>query len=393
MIPAQEKVPYLDDGDLYGIWKYLNGFRLVQKSLLKFEDVTPLEHSTFLIAKFIGLLQDIGIKKRNGLIFHKDIYLSYNGTLYENLKKTKTENKTSFGAKALEYLECIINGDVETLYRSDMRILDLIFYEKTIQVSEFFEFSTTLLPKDKKRLENFIKAYIESFINDTLQKDKENFYRFEKQKSDLLGRLSSYNSQYGQDFIFEYPQDFDLLTGADKEFLFIHTLISLEYLGYLEIEKLWIFDMDLLPDKQTESYKIKINLKDKFLEERSMSTSNISEKRTGTKNNTFKLDEKRGILHFTGKEITISKAGKESYPLQLLQTLNKEWDRYWFEDEILEDWGYSNSEIKTLPKNRVYFAAIKVNNNIQKETQIKDFIEHTTRKFRINPKYKKLTKS
>jgi len=393
MIISQEKTLYLDDGDFYSLWKYLNGFRLIQKSLLKFDDITPLEQSSFFIAKFIGLLQDIGIKKLNGLIFHKDIYLRYNGTLYENLQKAKTTSETSFGAKAFEYLECIISGDIETLYRGNMGILDLVFYEKIIQASEFFEFSINLLPKDKKLLESFTKAYIESFINDLLQKDKENFYHFNKQKSELFNRLASYNSQYGRNFIFEYPQDFDLMTGKDKEFLFIHTLISLEYLNYLEIEKLWIFDMDLPPDKQAESYKIKINLKDKFFEERSMPTSSIPAKCTNTKNNTFKLDGKRGILHFMEKEITISKAGKESYPLQLLQTLNKEWDRYWFEDEILDDWGYSNSEIKTLSKNRVYFASIKVNNAIQKETQIKDFIEHTTQKFRINPKYEKLTKS
>lgn len=70
-----------------------------------------------------------------------------------------------------------------------------------------------------------------------------------------------------------------------------------------------------------------------------------------------------------------------------MDTLLKEPERQWFEDEILTDWGYTDDEQKKLPKNRVYQAALAVNDAVAKATKIKDFIEHNTEKFRINPKY------
>ncbi|MDD5084292.1 MAG: hypothetical protein PHT88_05200, partial [Candidatus Moranbacteria bacterium] len=173
MTDPQAKMSYLKDGEIYGLWKYLNGFRLVERSLLKFDDVIPSDQSNFFIAKFLGILQIIGVKKLNGLVFHKDIYLQYHGTLYENLQKAKATDTSSFGAKALEYLECIIKGDIERFYRNDTGIFDLVFYEKIIQIAEFFEFSIDLLPQDKQQLGEFVTLYIENFIDNNLKKNKE----------------------------------------------------------------------------------------------------------------------------------------------------------------------------------------------------------------------------
>lgn len=102
-----------------------------------------------------------------------------------------------------------------------------------------------------------------------------------------------------------------------------------------------------------------------------------------------RFDRGRGILHFAGREIVISKGGKETYALQLIDTIQKDLTRYWFEDEILTDWGYTDDEQKSLPKNRVYHAAQKLNNLVAKETQVNNFVEHNTEKFRINPLYLK----
>ena len=102
-----------------------------------------------------------------------------------------------------------------------------------------------------------------------------------------------------------------------------------------------------------------------------------------------KMDRAKGILYFAGTEVVISKGGKETFAIQLLDALQKSLGQFLFEDEILTDWGYTDDEQKQLPKNRVYHAALKANEEVQKATRVTDFIEHTTDKFRINPKYLK----
>lgn len=101
------------------------------------------------------------------------------------------------------------------------------------------------------------------------------------------------------------------------------------------------------------------------------------------------FDFDRGILHFAGVKIAITVSAKESYGKQLLGTLQKEPDQWWFEDQILGDWGYSDEEQKRLSKNRIYFVARQINQVVERKTQISDFLEYTTEKFRINPTYLK----
>ncbi len=101
------------------------------------------------------------------------------------------------------------------------------------------------------------------------------------------------------------------------------------------------------------------------------------------------VDVKRGVLRLEGKDIEISKGGKETYSMQLLSTLQKDPGHEWFKDEILTDWGYSEDEQGRLARNRVYNAARKVNELIDKTARIPDFIQFNTAKFWINPKYLK----
>lgn len=100
----------------------------------------------------------------------------------------------------------------------------------------------------------------------------------------------------------------------------------------------------------------------------------------------------KGILCINGQLVTIStKAGKENNPLRLLKTLMKDPKRYWFEDEILEDWeGVNAKECKQqgrIPRNRVYFAARILNTKVLEGVNARDFIDFDTSKFRINQKY------
>ncbi len=101
------------------------------------------------------------------------------------------------------------------------------------------------------------------------------------------------------------------------------------------------------------------------------------------------FDSDRGTLHFAGLKIAITASAKESYGKQLISTLQKEPGQWWFEDQILDDWGYSDEEQKRLSKNRIYFVARQINQVVERKTQISDFLEYTTEKFRINPMYLK----
>ena len=100
-----------------------------------------------------------------------------------------------------------------------------------------------------------------------------------------------------------------------------------------------------------------------------------------------KFDAERGILHFAEAEIVISKNCKETYTLQLLNTLRKDINKEWFLDEILEDWEHLAGVQNDAPKHRVYHAAQRVNRIILDAVDVEDFIEHNTTKFRINPLY------
>ena len=102
------------------------------------------------------------------------------------------------------------------------------------------------------------------------------------------------------------------------------------------------------------------------------------------------FDRDRAILRFAGQEITLAKKiGKENNPVRLLGTLVQDTGRFWFRDQILEDWEGIGWDGRHIPKNRVYHAAYNLNNVVATHTGVIDFLEHTVEKFRINPAYLK----
>lgn len=385
---SQQKMPYLNDGELYSLWKYLNGFRLVGRSLLNFDDITASGESKLFVAKFLNLLNNIGIDRVDGLIFHKDIYLQYNKDKYEYLKKEKEAGTLNgFKTKALEFLEKLFEGGAPLLYKDTSGIFDFAFYENILGFLEFFEFSADLPAQDRKKLEVFVNTYIEKFIHNELLKDRTNFYHFDKQRKMLFDKLSSYEKDYGKNFILEFPKSSDYFLEPDQEYLFIHTLIALEKMGYIEIEEIWIFDMDLPPKEQTEYYKIKMALTEKFFDEKEEIIYGIAFKKATQKIEVSKrdpaFDDKKSILSFNNKEIEISKT-RNSNGHYLLKTIFKEKGKVWEFDEIAEDW---EDEYKKDGWNRYYNAGYAVNEKIAKETTIKDFLSITSKTVSINEKY------
>ena len=71
-----------------------------------------------------------------------------------------------------------------------------------------------------------------------------------------------------------------------------------------------------------------------------------------------------------------------------METVLKDTDKNWWNDEILEDWGYRTDEYTT--KNKTYHAGKGLNKKIKDVAGIEDFIEHTTTEFKINPRYLKV---
>lgn len=238
--------------------------------------------------------------------------------------------------------------------------------------------------------------YLDALINDKLAISTRNYYKFETQKRALIKLIEDDKkiALYGNSFIIQEKIDTNGVSRKAPDFCLIQTVYALQKLGYLKVVNVWEsrdyprdpFDPEKFDERKTPVRLINMSV---ILEDILIDEINRQYKKQNPVNVFEKLDAKRGILRVAGKEVEISKGGKETYPLQLLSTLCNEPDRYWFEDEILTDWGHSDEEQKRLPKNRVYQAALKVNDIVARATQLEDFLEHNTEKFRINPKYLK----
>jgi len=102
------------------------------------------------------------------------------------------------------------------------------------------------------------------------------------------------------------------------------------------------------------------------------------------------FDSEYGILRFANKEILIAKKkGVENNQVRLLSTLIKDIARWWSTDEILEEWEGVDARLQNFSKNIFYDAAHKLNKTVAVKTGITDFLEYTTKKYRINPLYLK----
>jgi len=265
--------------------------------------------------------------------------------------------------------------------------------------------------KNAKKLENCLSQYIKRFMADKLEGRNgcgltQNFFSeglsvplhtkmfgFKKQKGILIKHIEEKYNEYqrndleiGHPYIEpqyignDRPESVKITiseTNKDKDlFLFVHTMLALEYEKYLEIES-FSYGTTGIFDLYDRGFIFKIRLSDK----KGVSGQMLFEG----------YDEKHNLLRFAGQDIELSKKGKETDAVLLMKTLLKEETSEWkHNDEILTDWGYNDDDQKDVPKNKVYFAGQKINNAIALKTQIDDFIECNTSKARINPKYRKV---
>lgn len=103
----------------------------------------------------------------------------------------------------------------------------------------------------------------------------------------------------------------------------------------------------------------------------------------------FLFNPDNGVLKFSGKDITLAKRKQISDAVLLMRSLVNAENNEWLEKgEILADWGLTKEDRDIATRNKLFNAGKVVNQFIKDETGIDDFVECTTRKARINPKYR-----
>ncbi len=361
-----KKIIYQRDGMLYVQWKLLNAYRLLGRDLMRFQDIiVPYENQNINAFALLRNLRDMKLELC-GWVFHFDIYKKYCSKECEALLLYMKDNPEAGFSKSVTN---IIRG------KFTIEDVEAACFLPKFNLVEWFEFDAKLPQKTSTALKTMIDSYLDSFIADTLSIETINFYRFEKQKQIFIKRLKiDYLDNYTDTFIYRtiiFPPFMDIPDYENEE-LFIHTLVALEKLGYLKIEAIWVFDMDLPPEKQTENYKVKMTVTEKLRNEAGGTASPASRKQTSSRTlHPLTFDSERSVLSFRGKDIEIAK-GKNTTPHYLLGTIFKDKDKLWCFDEIAEDWEhrYVKNDWR-----RYYNAAYSVNEKVEKKTGIKGFLD------------------
>ncbi len=313
----------------------------------------------------------------------------------EEAKKEAGKKSEKEKAKLLKIISDIKN--CKKIKLTDIATVSWIWYE----VYEYIRFNPSeyKIPKEiGEMLRTEINEYLDNFINDKLITAKKNYYKFETQKKSLINLIEEDKkiALYGNNFIITEKIDPLCVLENLPDFCLIHTVYALQKLGYLTVVNAWeelkyqrnSFDRESFDYNKEPKRFLNINI---ILNETFIDEINNKYRKDNPKNVLGKFDDKRGVLKFAGQDIALSKKGKKTDAVLLMQTLLKEKTSDWkHNDEILTDWGYNDDDQKDVPKNKVYFAGQKINNAVALKTHIEDFIECNTSKARINPKYRKV---
>lgn len=268
--------------------------------------------------------------------------------------------------------------------------LGVIFWIWT-DVFELIEFQTPeykLTDEQKKELQNKVSNYLELFRNDELKTEKINFYRFDLQKKLLINWVEDNEmiAKYGTSFIISEKADRNGILRSHNGFSLIQIAYALEEMSYLTINDVWLSGDSTELDLDDNKYLLNINLdlKDQFLKELNKDYQN--------KNPTVTVDgyeSRSGLLKFAGKEVFLIKGSKKTDGARLMETLLTADGEEWLErGDVFADWGMTKDDREQAAKNKIYFAKNAINDAVVKATGINDFIEGTTKRFRINPRYR-----
>jgi len=244
----------------------------------------------------------------------------------------------------------------------------------------------------KSEVKKDIDAYLENLINGKLSIVKNNYYKFTILKEAFIQMIEKKGvlKLFGKNFVIKEELNNEGNLKSDPNFCIVQTVYALQHLGYLTVNNIWR-DYD---NRNSETisinarYFVSINM---TIEDGFISEINDRYKKENPKNVIEGFNKEKGILKFAGAEINLSLKGKETDASLLMNTLYKKDDTDWiYNDEIFEDWKFNQADILKSPKNKIYFAAKKINEKVAMKTKIEDFIEFTTEKARINPRYNKV---
>jgi hypothetical protein len=245
-----------------------------------------------------------------------------------------------------------------------------------------------------KKLESYFKteinSYLDSFINNDLQINKNNYFRFEIQNKKLIELIEKRDmiNLYGNKFILSEVLNGDGFLQSCSEFSIIQTCFALQKMGFIAINKLWKSTdyskgIDLFEENYPRLININLTLKDSFIDELNDNFKSLNPNKYYES-----YDSEKKILNLCKKKIKLAVKGNDTDSIKLIETLLKDKEKTWHNDEILNDWGYSLDEDTS--KNKIYHSAKNLNKKIEKELKISDFIIPTTKDCKINPKYLKI---
>lgn len=258
-----------------------------------------------------------------------------------------------------------------------------------VKIYEYVRFEPSeykLKESQKDELNNKISGYLGLLENDALKINRRNYYRFDIQKKLLIDRIEKGEliKKYGNNFVSSEIVDYSGISARDSHLLFVQTVYALADIGYLTVFDAW-GETDYTDKEKIYRVSLNVEVHDTLLAELKQEYQ-----KQNPKNLLEKFDAKSGVLKFAGQEILLGKKGKETDAIRLMKTLTSIEPDEWIErGEVYMDWGLSKDDRDQMAKNKIYYAKQAINEAIARKTQIEDFIEGGTIKWRINPRYRK----
>jgi len=248
-----------------------------------------------------------------------------------------------------------------------------------------------------KQLQKDLKDYLDLFIEDSLSKNQSskllgnklvknspNLLIFARQKEILLNEIKTKEADYGKKFIFENEiydtnpidiNDSDSIEARykNKEYLFVHTLLAFEKLGYLKIRFLgnnWHHD-----EEQPPRFRTEIELLPEIYPLLGKDTQQLS--------NLF-FDPDKSRLYIRGVEIKIQKFKDQYHTLNtILNSPDEDIGQEWFYSDIAERLDAS----ETIDTDTKYYNASYQIHKKAEQKGFPDFFIKTSQSVKINPKY------
>lgn len=372
---VQQKAPYWQDDYLYLVYKILKSNERMMKTALSLNDLQSENWTAqFTFFNLGSIFEHLKIKPK-GVKFHTDIYKKYCPQEYVAAMELIEKYPEKHQAKVLKKL---FDNDFQI---EEFGHIDFFVLVKFGGVYEFIEFDTKLDKNSLEKLDGYLKEYLELFINNQLSDEQQNFLSYTRMKDIMLQGLWYPNHKYGNSFLFRGNDLRSVPLTNSHEFLFLHTMVALEYQKYLHIENLWVFNMDVPPEKQTDDYKIKLELLPKFTERLQIIPN--KEVAAPTTKKRLSFDPETAIFSVDGKPVKFTKFSQQYHCLRIIFEHPDELAKDWFFSEIAE----KIDSLGKLNDKTIYNAFSQIKIKIGLQAKVDDLFQTTAQSVKINKKY------